>query len=333
MNAFQSQSKRSSGQLFALLTGFFYILFTLMPDSHSLIVVWPWVFIWQVGLICPVLWFLSILLRDKCFSQLGNKIDFGVGLLLISLIITTLFAEIPQKAIWYSWETLCFLAALYSLNYWLSSPQQRYRLLRFQGGLAIAFMLISLLVWGFQTLLPELDRLQSLRELGVNIQFDFSVLELRNWAPLGHQNYVAGYLVLVLPLLIALGIVESGWRRWIWITGVAVGLLDLYTTSSRGGWLGFFVVLLTGLIILLVRSSLPRLGLILSAFGSILLFLLFILANNRLRSLLFAVLSGEGGGQFAYRFITMTVGWNMGSNDFLTGIGLGNVPWLYQTYL
>ncbi|AFZ43517.1 O-antigen polymerase [Halothece sp. PCC 7418] len=332
MNPLQSQSKRSSGQLFALLTGFFYILLTLIPDSHSLMVAWPWVLIWQVGIICPVLWFLSILLRENCFPQLGNKIDIWIALVIISLIITTLYAEIPQKAIWYSWTTLCLILALYALNHGLVSPQKRYRLLQFQGGLAIAFILVSLLVWGVQTFLPELERLQSLRELGVNVRFDFSVLELRNWAPLGHQNYVAGYLVLVLPLLIALGIVESGWRRWVWIAGVAVGLLDLYTTSSRGGWLGFFVVLLTGLIILLVRSSLPRLWLILSALGSILLVLLFILANNRLRSLLFAVLSGEGGGQFAYRLITMTVGWDMGSSHFLTGIGLGNVPWLYQEY-
>ena len=333
MNSIQDRSKSSSGQLLALLTGFFYLLFTLLPNSHSLITAWPWVFIWQVALICPVLWFLNILLKDNCFPQLGNKIDVWVGLLIISLIISTLFAELPQEAIWYSWATLCLLSALYAINYGLNSPQPRYRLLTFQGGLAIAFIVVSLSVWSFQTLLPELNRLESFQEFGITVGYDFSVLELRNWAPLGHQNYVAGYLVLALPLLLALGIVETGWRRWLWLGGVGLGLVDLYTTSSRGGWLGLFIVLLAGFIIFLLRSSLPRLWLISASVSSILLFILFILANNRLRGIFVAILSGEGGGQIAYRLITMTTGGKMGVSHFLTGVGLGNVPWLYQEYL
>lgn len=332
MNDLQSSSQQSSGQLLMLLTGFFYLLFTLIPDSHSLMVAWPWVFIWQVALICPVLWFLSILVTDNCFPQLGNKIDWWVALLIFALIVSSIFAELPQEAIWYSWATLCLLTALYALNHWLDSTQQRYLLLRFQGGVAIAFIVISLAVWGLQTLLPELERLASLREFGVNLGYDFSVLELRNWAPLGHQNYVAGYLVLALPLLFALGIVESSWQRWLWFGGLGLGLVDLYTTSSRGGWLGLFVVLLAGLIIFLVRSSLPRFWLVLVSVGTMGLFLLFILANNRLRSIFVAILSGEGGGQIAYRIITMTAGWKMGVSHFITGVGLGNVPWLYQEY-
>jgi len=333
MNRTSSPSQSSSGQLLALLTAGFYALFTLMPDSHSLMVVWPWVLIWQVGLLCPVLWGLGISFRARCFPQLGNNLDFGVGVVIASLIVTTIFAELPHPARWYSWASLCFIVALYTLNDWFDHPERRYRCLRWQGYLSLAFILISLTLWGTQTLFPELDRLEQLEAVGVSVRFDLSVLELRNWAPLGHQNYVAGYLVLALPLLAALAILEPGWRRWLWSSGIGLGLMDLYTTSSRGGWLGLLAVLLTALAIALLRSAIPRIWLVLSALGSVLVVLLFIFANNRLRSLLLALFSGEGGGQFAYRLITMTTGWQMGKSDLLTGVGLGNVPWFYQEYL
>ena len=332
MKSTPSQSQRSSGQLLALLTAAFYALFTLLPNSHSLMVAWPWVLIWQAALLCPVFWLLAATFQEKSFPQLGNKIDWWVGFVVAGLIVTPIFAELPNQAIWYSWASLCFIAALYAINYWLNASQRHYRLLQLQGYLSVAFIIISLMVWGTQTLLPELDRLEQLREFDVAVNYDFSVLELRNWAPLGHQNYVAGYLVLALPLLMALGIVESGWRRWLWLSGVGLGLVDLYTTSSRGGWLGLFVVVAAGLALVLIRSSLPKIWLWISAGGTVLVFLLFILANNRLRSLLLAFLSGEWGGQFAYRLITMTTGWEMGKTHPFTGVGLGNVPWLYQEY-
>lgn len=296
-------------------------------------VLWPWVLIWQVALIVPVLWWLGIMIRDQSFPQLGNQIDLWLAGVVVTVILTTLSAELANPARWYGWASLCFIAALYGVNYWLHDPERRYRCLRWQGYLSFAFILISLIVWVTQTLLPELSRLEQLEAAGVSLSFDLSTLELRNWAPFGHQNYVAGYLVLALPLLAALAILETGWRRWFWGIGITLGLIDLYTTSSRGGWLGLFVVVGAAFVIALMRSSLPRLWLVASGVGSILVFLVFILANNRLRGLLLAVLSGEGGGQFAYRLITMTTGWNMGSSQWFTGVGLGNVPWLYQEYL
>lgn len=329
----KSQSNRSSGQLLGLLTAVFYALFTLIPDSHSLMVFWPWVFIWQIALLCPILWLLGIIFTTNSFPQLGNKIDWWIGFVVAGFILTTVFAELPNPARWYGFASLGLIAALYGLNGQLDTPEGRYRCLRWQGYLSLAFILTSLIVWGTQTLLPELDRLEQLREIGVNVSFDFSVLELRNWAPLGHQNYVAGYLVLSLPLLAALGFLESGWQRSLWFGGFGFGLINLYTTSSRGGWLGLFVVIVAGFAIALLCSSIPKRWLFLSGGGAIFLFFVFIFANNRLRSLLLAVLSGKAGGQLAYRFITMATGWEMGKSDFLTGVGGGNVPWLYQEFL
>jgi tetratricopeptide (TPR) repeat protein len=325
------QLTASEGKLIALLTTCFYVFFTLIPDSHSVTVAWPWVFLWQVGLFCPVVGFLWLLWQGKLF-WLGRGLDWLVGLIAIAIIISTSFAEFPQQSIWYGWWAICFLAALYTFNSWLNTPQRRYEFLKRQGYLNFAFIILSLLLWTSQTLLPELARIKKLNSLGLNLSFNFSVIELRNWAPLGHQNYVAGYLLLALPLLIALSIIHKGWQRWFWLVGVALGLVDLYTTSSRGGWLGLMVVFLASVIVLLVFSPLPRLWLILASILSFIGIFSLILSNNRFYSLITAINQGKVGSELTYRLINATIGWRMGITHPVTGVGLGGVPLLYQKY-
>lgn len=321
----------TSGRLLALLIAAFYGLFTLLPNSNSLMVSWPWVFIWQVGLICPVLWLLGLLWQRR-LVWLRNRIDWVVGLLVAGLVISSGLAPFPMQARWYSWAVFCFLAALYTLNTWLLVPERRSRILIAQGYLNIAFIVVSLGVWSSQTLFPELARLQDLRQYGVNLSFDFSTLELRNWAPIGHQNYVAGYLTLALPLLLGLGIWQTGWRRWVWFGGAGLGLIDLYTTSSRGGWLGIVVAAIAGMALLIWRSTFPRRWLWgVSAIGLLVLVLL-IAGNNRLRTAVTAIFTGQAGGELAYRFITTATGWQMGLSRPLAGVGPGGVPLLFQQH-
>lgn len=317
--------------MLGLLTFAFYISFTLLPNSSTIVVSWSWVFIWQVGLLCPVLWLL-VLLWQRQGCKLGNGFDWLAGLLVLSLVVSTLFAPFPMQARWYGWAALCFLAALYALNAWLREPERRSTLLIAQGYLNLTFILVSLLLWSGQTLFPELERLRSFQSFGVDLPFDFGNILLRNWAPIGHQNYVAGYLALSLPLLVGLGIWQTGWRRGIWLAGVGLGVIDLYTTSSRAGWLAVFVSAIVGGAILFWQSRLPRRWLVLSAIAGLGGFTLLMLTNNRLQALLVGMLTGQGGGELGFRQITTTVGWQMGLSRVLTGIGPGGVPLLYQQF-
>ncbi len=314
-----------------LLTAAFYILFTLLPDSNTAMVEWPWVLFWQVGLICPVLWLLGMFWQKR-FRWLGNRLDWMVGVLVVGLVVSTLLAPFPMQARWYGWAAICFLAALYALNSWLEIPQRPVRLLVGQGYLNLALILVSLLLWSSQTLLPELSRLQEFRQYGVNLPYDFSNIGLRNGSPIGHQNYVAGHLLLALPLLLGLGIYQASWKRWIWFAGVGLGLVALYTTSSRGGWLGVSLLFVIGLAVLLWHSKLPRRCLGMMSLAGFALLVLLVLANSRLRSLLTGIFTGQGGGELAYRLITVTTGWRMGLSHFFSGVGPGNVPLLYQKY-
>jgi uncharacterized protein involved in response to NO len=335
----QGTDSRSTSAAFASyrdilgpLAASFYALFTLLPDSSSLVVSWPWVFIWQVALLLPWLWLLRHIWIQRQIPTLGYGLDYGVGLAVLGLVGSTLLAEFPQQARWYGWAALCGLTAFYALHAWCISPERRLNLLKAQGGLSLAFIGISLSLWSWQTLRPELGRVADLRAAGLDIGFDFSVLELRNWAPIGHQNYVAGYLVLSLPLLLGLWLISKAKWKWVWGVGFALGLIDLYTTSSRGGWLGALLISISGGLLLLGHRRLPLkfrwaigIALLVSVVG-------LGLANNRLRSLFLATTADSAGGETAFRLITNTTGWAIGLAHPLFGAGPGSVPLLYQKY-
>lgn len=320
-----------SGSLIGSLSAGLYVLFTLIPDSHSLMVVWPWVLIWQLTWICPMLWLAWQLWQTPAFPRLGRGLDWIAALAAMGLLISTLFAVFPNQARWYAWPALGGLAAIYSINAWCQTPNHRQCLLVAQGLLSSGFILISLGLWISQTFLPELSRIRTLQQAGVQVSYNFSTLELRNWAPFGHQNYVAGYLVLALPLLFGLCLTQARWR-WGWAASLGLGLLDLYTTSSRGGWLGCLVGCLYLGIALSQRRHISRRWLMSGSLVGIGILAALVLANNRLSAQLSSFLQGRLGGDMAYRIITHAAGWRMGLQNPWTGMGAGSVPLAYQAY-
>jgi tetratricopeptide (TPR) repeat protein len=321
----------SVDKIFGLLTAVYYVVFTLVPDSHSLMVLYPFVSFWQIGLTIPIVWFLLLLWGGK-IEKLGNGWDWGILVMVIGLIASTIFARFHPQALWYSWAALSGLASIYVLRVYLDNARLRYEILVKQGYLNLAFIVVSLTLWTTETLLPELNRIAKLKSQGINLQFDFSVLELRNWAPIGHQNYVAGYLLLAISLSIGLSIVEKTWRRWLWMASVILGLIDLYTTSSKGGWLGAIAALAIGLIFLLILSSFSRLKLILGGLLGLGVICTILLTNNRFYSFLTNIIAGRGASELVFRQINAVLGWQMGMSQPLTGVGLGGVPLLYQEY-
>ena len=319
-------------KILALITGCLYIFFSLIPDSHSLMVLFPFVSLWQIGLLLPIFWLL-ILLWQRKISYLGSSLDWLIGLIVFSIILSTIFAQFTEQAIWYGTSALSFISIIYVINSYLKTPQLRKDLLIRQGYINVSFIIISLTLWTTETLLPELERLEKLKEQGIEQAFNFHTIELRNWSPIGHQNYVAGYLLLCLPLLFGLILIDYNKKRRLWwIFGLALGLIDLYTTSSRGGWLGFGVTVIFAVVLLLIFSSLPRFWLITATIGGLGLVLVSAIANQRLLNLLTALLQGKASGELAYRRINAILGWNMGLDHLFTGAGLGNAPLLYQKY-
>ncbi|WP_460193585.1 O-antigen ligase family protein [Thermosynechococcus sp. FA-CM-4201] len=325
------QAAKQEGILLGLLTAAGYAFFTLLPDSHSLMVAWPWVLLWQAALGVPLLWFLQVLAYQRRVQPLGNGFDGVVLLLLLALAISGTWSAFPHQARWYGWALLGGIAVLYPLGAWLRTPERRWQIVRFQGYLTALVILVSLGLWLGTTIAPAIfDTPQ-----GLTPHLNVDTLELRNWAPFGHQNYVAGYLLLALPLVGLLAIEaetsEPWWRsRWFWMAVLLLGLVTLYTTFSRGGGLGLLAMVIplgVGWIWYYRRQRRSWWG-----FLALVGLAVVALANDRLRRSLVALLQGGQGSELAYRWITSIVGWQMGAAHPLKGNGLGSVPLWYQHY-
>ncbi|MEB3295203.1 MAG: O-antigen ligase family protein [Synechococcales bacterium] len=332
--------------LLALLSGAFYLVLTLLPDSSTAVLSWPWVLIWQVGLFCPVFWLLTEVGRSRRWVWLGQGWDWLVGGGILGLGLAAMTAVYPHQARWYTIAAFCGLATLYALNHWLNATDlpgsdltekqaRRDRLLTGQGYLGIAFVVVSLGLWATQTWLPELQRLQQIQQqFGVSLPFTFGTLQNRNWAPIGHQNYVAGYLTLILPLFAGLGLTQHH-RRWLWGGAVGLGLLDLYTTTSRAGWVGLMVAAIAVLSPFLLgkaKMALSRQTLVGATLGGLGAIGLLLYSTGRIQALLRGTSVGALPGELLFRLINITAGGAMGWQRPLTGQGLGSVPLLYQSF-
>lgn len=65
------------GTLLGLLTLALYTLFTLLPGSSTMMAAWPWVFLWQVALLLPILWLLWQVWHKPLGSlALGGGLDW-----------------------------------------------------------------------------------------------------------------------------------------------------------------------------------------------------------------------------------------------------------------
>ncbi|MEO0644768.1 MAG: O-antigen ligase family protein [Cyanobacteria bacterium J06650_10] len=309
----------------------FYVLFTLLPNSNSLMVKWPCVFIWQFGLMLgPVM--LLFQLWQGSFRKLGARLDWLAIAWTVALVFSASLAEFTHQAFWYTWAALCSLAFLYVLNAWLTSANRVYNLLVFQGLLSTAFSAYSLSAWLLQTVKPQLAVLAQLKAYGIERSFDLTEVTLRNWHPLGHQNYVAGYLVLALPLLVGLAFSAKGRVRVAWLCSFVLGLATLYSTASRGSLLGIAASIFV-FVVLSIRNY-PELRKRLLGVGAagFVGIVLWGLSSDRIRSSIVSMFTVDPTLNPSYRAITNATGWFMGLDHPILGAGLGSVTLLYQKY-
>ncbi len=340
----------STGRLIVQLGFAAYILFTLLPDSSTQMVTFPWVLLWQVGLLCfAIAGLLNLWRRENPFYLLGSGFDWAIGSGLVTLCLSTMFSRFPNQGMWYSLTAFGYFTALYVTNNFLhvaSSPaispppmvrEKLFKIIRFQGLLGFAVIIVSLFLWITQSWLPQLANFAKLNQWGLNLSYDFSDLQSRNWAPMGHQNYVAGFLILVLPIFASLAIAQRGMWRSLWLTAIGLGLIDLYTTSSRGGFLGLGTIVLYGIIVAFFRNRSHRGLVALGGGGAIALVAFLISTNNRLRSLISGLIYSfanptQGSGELLFRAIAADVGWRIGLEHWLFGAGACSAVMLYQQY-
>ena len=115
-----------TGRLIVQLGIFAYILFTLLPDSSTQMVAFPWVLLWQVGLLCfAIAGLLKLWRREKSFYLLGSGFDWAIGTSLVTLCLSTMFSQFPNQGMWYSLTAFGYFIALYVTNNFLHGTSQK----------------------------------------------------------------------------------------------------------------------------------------------------------------------------------------------------------------
>ncbi len=243
-------------------------------------------------------------------------------LLLAALIILSAWFS-PHRAQALRWSAP-WLAGI-ALYFWASVARQSAApaaLKKTEQTAAIAAVLVagvSLAYWA-TAMLSFATPPQSLTE----------VLNYRNAAPLGHANYTAGLVVIGLPWVWQAVKSSRGGARLAWATGLLLLLAALFSSGSRGGMIGFAVIVT--LEILALRLPLRRLLFI----GGVALALaaLFAVSNPRIRDLLRPDADPNAPPNLSsvQRLAMAEAGWHMGLDRPLLGWGLHTTPLIYPRY-
>lgn len=294
------------------------VFFNALPNAYPQMVNFPHILIWQAGFLCLGIWGIWMLRQFKVpFHPLGFGIDWGVGLIVLALILSVIFAEFQEVAAYNLSMALGYGILLYTLRNWLQHSRLTGQRL-WQG---ICFLgcflgIASLILWLFSCFEGE------------GFQF------VRNAYPIGNPNFTASYFLLILPLVFTYSLSCQGWQRWLGFLGSAELLLVFYTTGSRGGLLGFLVLLIAGSLLTLLqvkKHQKKKCAIALSAI--ILLALGLIITNHRIQDSIEVassaqqpeILQLEWDNSIQKRFSMWHTGFNLIQDQPLLGVGIGNM--------
>ncbi|NJO11187.1 MAG: hypothetical protein HC873_17815 [Leptolyngbyaceae cyanobacterium SL_1_1] len=304
------------------------VFFTWLPSSYFRMVGWPWILIWQLGFLAMGLWVIWMLRQFAVpFRPLGYGLDWLVGLLAVGMVVSAAFSQFPTVAAWNIVLVLCYGLLLYGWHNYVAGAAAKRHLLWL--GLAVTgttTSLISLAHWQ-----PNANMWRS---------GDFSSA-IRNASPLGHHNFVGGYLVLVLPLVTTFALAQKGWRRWLGLLAALIVLVALYVSGSRGAYLGFVVWAIAAMGIALWRSrGRQRRWLAAGSLVGLIVIGAGIGSNPRVRDLIGGIHFGTGAqaavtvadGPARDRYFMLQTAKNILRDRPLLGVGPGNMARVSNLY-
>lgn len=323
-------SYESRGNNFELLLLFALAalaIFAWIPNSYYRMVSLPYALIWQSGFWLMAGYVMYRLRKLKIqFNYLGHGLDRPLLALVIVLLLSGFLSMFPALAAQNIVLVLFYIVLLYGL---VNTTSSWFRLslfwsfLVFTGTIVAA---ISLIHWQ-----PTLDMWFS---------NDFYAA-IRNPFPLGHHNFTGGYFVLILPLAVGAVTVTQGWHKYLSITAFALIAIALYSTGSRGAWLGEILTLFLTLSIILWRSrGSQRRQAILVSIVVCGLAGLILLSNPRIRNFFDTHSFGNNTGTQVVvtdgpakdRFFMAQAVINILKDRPLLGVGPGNMARVYNFY-
>lgn len=297
------------------------ILFTWIPNSYYEMVSLPWMAIWQIGFLLSG-WWAIWMLRHYSFRPLGYGFDRVVGVGAIVLILSTIFSNCLQLSAWYVNFAFCYILLFYALRNWLEDNR-----------LSIYKLWIGISCIGIITGLISLGK--TLHDAASGVSF------WRNAFPLGHPNFISGYLLLIFPLTVTLSLSFKGWRRIITLAASMILLVDLYVTQSRGGLLGLLVLTIVCLGFWIAKSKgKQKKRVIITSAIALITIVCLVLSSHRAQQIIKLSFSSDRlpsvqlkiDGESEDRLFMAQAAFNMFKSHPWLGVGIGNMSRVYNLY-
>lgn len=184
---------------------------------------------------------------------------------------------------------------------------------------ALAFLFIAL--YGIRQYFTGVE----IKREWVDVQNNPDV-KARIFSVFGNPNIFAEYLVMGIPILIAMGWwSKREFKSLVYFAGAGVGMIALGMTLSRGGWIGllaaaaFFVYFICKRLYLLAIPALMG--------------LVMVLPESILRR--FTSITNFADSSTSYRFKIFSITGEVIHDHFLVGVGLGHLPFkrVFETYI
>ncbi len=309
------------GYIMPLGLGALYLLFLWLDFSYMNMTRWPWAPILSFGLLAAAGWGIGQLRSlSKPYRGLGNGLDWAALVWIIALVASTIFSHVPHRSHWYLTMALSYITALYALSNWLDTKKKIESLTVFLVGSSLFFSCNSSFQYIFKKWLPN---------QGKNIDPGLML----NTFPLGHQNFVAGFLVLTLPVAVGVAFYYKDWRRWLGIAATVMGLIVLVSTGSRGGFLGLGAALVLSIVFaLLIDWSWKKAKLAAGALLTLLSLIgILISSNGNFRYRIGAIFTGQD-----LNILSRNWAWEVGLKEWREnpwfGVGIGANPYTFKQY-
>ncbi len=309
--------------------------FSWLPDSYLLMVGWPYCLWWQGAFVFLISWSLWM---SRQFAQplslLGHQLDWIVGLSMLGSGLSATTAQFKTVA---GLNFLLFISygiVLYLCVNWLRcSPN------------LIKGVWSALVIAGTLTNIVSIAFWQPTLAMWTSQDFYAAI---RNPLPLGHHNFVGGYCLLLLPLVVGLTLAqlkrqpEKQQDKWRWLGwgAIALNVIALYISGSRGALLGAAALALLCLALFLAdRHSKTRKKWIIAGLLCSLATGIFF-SNPRVRSLVFHFPTANrqfsieqiADGPTKDRLFMLKAGQSIFKDYPILGVGPGNLSRIYNRY-